>query len=243
MRILNWNTEAVGPNSKRGKAEAIKAIIAECDPDVVCLTEAHPQTLPAGGQIIASQEGGWYMEKWDRRKVLLWSRWGWQDVDNVGSRQLPKGRFVRATTRSGLTIIGMCIPYRGYHTAKKWGKHKKAGWQGACEYLDALREDILPAAAPPAILIGDFNLQIPPSKYPYPGAKVNQKRIATFAGWQIPTAGEWDDPALDKRFIDHIALSAAIEVKSLRFISRYADDLCLSDHNGVCIDIELPFSL
>ena len=67
---------------------------------------------------------------------------------------------------------------------------------------------------------------------------VSQRCESTFAGWEIPTAGEIDDPVLDKRFIDHVALSKDIESRSMRFISRISEDgTVLSDHNGVVIDV------
>ena len=116
-------------------------------------------------------------------------------------------------------------------------------WQGACQYLDALRDEILPRAGfrEGAIMLGDFNLQIPPKTYPRPNTLVDQKREATFGGWSIPTAGESDDSALDKRFIDHIALTPEIRVQSMRFVSRFAaDGTRLSDHNGVFTEIDTP---
>ena len=71
----------------------------------------------------------------------------WKDIDKTGSKKLPEGRFVRATTTvegKSLTFVGVCIPYKGYRTnEKRWGDKKKGSWDGACEYLDALREDIL----------------------------------------------------------------------------------------------------
>ena len=110
-----------------------------------------------------------------------------------------------------------------------------AAWQGACRYLDALREDTLPALRKHerVILPGDFNMQIQPSNYPYPGNAVNQKRKETFDGWLIPTAG------IDRRFIDHIAMGKELRVDAMQFVSRFAaDGTELSDHNGVFMVIQ-----
>lgn len=107
--------------------------------------------------------------------------------------------------------------------------------------MDALREDILPdnRFGQRTILVGDFNLQIPPHNYPWANELVNQKREATFAGWHIPTAGNFDGFTLDKRFIDHIALTQDCNVRSMQFISRFdRDGTTLSDHNGVVIDVD-----
>ena len=114
---------------------------------------------------------------------------------------------------------------------------------GACEYLDALRDNILVETGfcKRTILLGDFNLEIPPRGYPGKKSVVNQKREATFSGRTMPTAGVWDDPALDKTFKDHIALSPDIRAQPPQFFGRFdIDGSELSDHNGVCIDIELP---
>lgn len=240
MRILNWNTQFVSPRARTDKFEQIRALVASYDADVVCLTEAYPEAMPAGGQAITSEissEGKLNPEKAGARKVVLWSRFGWSNVDTLGSPNMPPGRFIKAASTANnaqWTIVGMCIPYANYRTDKKWGEKRMAKWQGACRYLDALREDVLPALRKHerVILPGDFNMQIPPSNYPYPGNTVNQKRKGTFDGWLIPTAG------IDRRFIDHIAMSKDLRVDSMQFVSRFdADGTELSDHNGVVIDI------
>ena len=244
MRILNWNTQWLGPRSRGRRFEKAKALIEAQDPDIICLTEARAELMPSDEETITSElSGAGNIENRGARKVVLWSRFGWQNVDTLGSPRLPEGRYIRAETvitGQTWTIIGMCIPYHAYRTGEKWGDNRMKAWEGACRYLDALREDILPQLKQRerVVLMGDFNLQIPPSAYPRAGSEVDQKRLATFAGWQIPTAGEIIDPALDKRFIDHVALSHDIIVNCRDFISRTLDDgTVLSDHNGVCIDV------
>ncbi len=246
MRILNWNTEWLGPRSHKGRFAKAKKLIARYNPDIICLTEARLETMPDGGQTITSAlSGAGNMEKRGARKVLLWSRFGWRNIDTLGSVMLPGGRYVSAKTEcEGIEyhFVGMCIPYHGYRNHRRWGEDRKRNWQGACEYIDALREHVLPRAEFQArtILLGDFNLQIPPHNYPYRRSEVNQKREATFDGWSIPTEGAWnDEPALDKRFIDHIAHTSDLRPRSMQFFSRIADDgTKLSDHNGVCIAVE-----
>lgn len=249
MRILNWNTEFVSPRARTGKFERIRALIASYDADVICLTEAYPELMPDGGQTITSElSGTGNIENRGGRKVVLWSRFGWTHVDTLGSPNMPPGRFIKATTCPDYerwTIIGMCIPYAHYRNHEKWGDQRKTFWQGACEYLDALssevlprliREDFMPYSkrALRAILLGDFNLQIPPHNYPYPQSAVNQKRKETFDNWLIPTAG------ISRHFIDHIAMSTELRVESMQFVSKYASDgKPLTDHNGVCINLEI----
>ncbi|MCY4063100.1 MAG: hypothetical protein OXG53_12080 [Chloroflexi bacterium] len=245
MRILNWNTEFVSPRAKSDKFEIIRATIAGYNADVICLTEAYPETMPDGGYLIKSNESGRVKaEAGGARKVLLWSRNAWSDVDLIGSPGLPAGRFISATTiADGVKwrFAGMCIPYFGYRMSKKhWGDEALRPWQGAEIYLDILRSEVLPQDRfrKRTILLGDYNLHIPPGKASRQTKAVSQRCESTFAGWEIPTAGEINDPVLDKRFIDHVALSKDIESRSMRFISRIAEDgTVLSDHNGVVIDV------
>ena len=245
MRILNWNTQADKLRAGTPKFERLHQLVASYDADVICLTEALPELMPEGDGTVKSHLSDWKPEARGARKVVLWSRFGWTDVDKTGSRNLPEGRFVRATTTlegTDLTFVGMCIPYREHRTKEKfWGTKKKGRWDGACEYLDALREDILGQTdfRQRTILLGDFNLEIPPRGYPGKNEVVNQKREATFSGWTMPTGGVWDDPALDRTFKDHIALSPDIRARPPQFFSRFdADKSELSDHNGVCIEVE-----
>lgn len=249
MKILNWNTQADKLSAGTPKFAKVRHLVATHDADVICLTEAFPESMPEGGQVVTSELSGWRFESRGsgRRKVVLWSRFCWTDIDTTGSENLPEGRFVRATTKFGgtdLTFVGMCIPWHKYRCDEKWGDKRKGIWQGACEYLDTLREDILTRASfqQRSILLGDFNLRIPPRGRGYPGKEhpVNQKRETTFSGWTIPTAGDRADTALDRPFIDHIALSPDIRSQRPQFFSRFdTDGAKLSDHNGVCIEIEL----
>ena len=246
MRILNWNTQWLGPRSHGERFAKAKMLFASHDPDVICLTEARPETMPEAGHTITSAlSGAGKIENRGARKIVLWSRNGWSNVDTLGSPNMPPGRFIKATTVAGYkqwTIIGVCIPYAHYRNHAKWGDQRKTFWGGACEYLDTLREEVLPRLREEflpyskdplnTILLGDFNMQIPAFNYPYPNSEVNQKRKETFDGWLIPTAG------ISRSFIDHIAMSAELRVNSLQYISRFdADDTQLSDHNGVVLDV------
>lgn len=238
MRLLNWNTQWLGPRSHGQRFEKAKALIASHDPDVICLTEARPETMPEDGHTVTSKvSGAGNIENRGARKVVLWSRFGWSNVDTLGSPNMPPGRFIGADTccdNERWTIIGLCIPYHAYRTGEKWGEERLKVWEGASRFLDALGKDLLPRLGARArmVIVGDFNLQIPAFNYPYPNSEVNQKRNATFEGWLIPTSG------IRKHFIDHVAMTADLGVESLRFISKIAQDgTRLSDHNGVVIDV------
>ncbi len=248
MKVLNWNAQADKLHIGTVRVERSRQLVARHDADVICLTEALPELMPDGGETVTSDLSEWPggHEERGARKVALWSRSGWTDVDRMGSESLPEGRFVCATTTfagTAITVVGMCIPYHGYRTKEsRWGTRTHQRWEGACEYLDALHRDVLtqPQFRQRTILLGDFNLEIPPRGYPGRRSGVNRKREAAFSGWALPTAGEWDDPALDKRFKDHVGLSPDLRAGPPRFFSRFDGEFELSDHNGVCIEIEMP---
>lgn len=238
IRILNWNTEFVSPRAKSDKFELIRALVASCAADLICLTEAYPETMPELGQTITSTlSGAGKIENRGGRKVVLWSRSSWSNVDAFGSPDLPPGRYIQADTlydNERWSIVGLCVPYHAYRTGETWGEERHKAWEGACRFLDALGKHVLAklGSSERTIILGDFNLQIPAFNYPYPHSQVNQKRKETFKGWLIPTSG------IRKRFIDHVAMSADLGVESLHFISKIADDgTQLSDHNGVVLDV------
>ncbi len=79
MRLLNWNVQADKLKLDSGKFARIKARIDGFDADVVCLTEAYSELMPDHERTIASRPGnrGWQAPG-GKRKVMLWSRYGWQ---------------------------------------------------------------------------------------------------------------------------------------------------------------------
>ena len=75
--------------------------------------------LPWDGHVVSSEADYGYEAPNSRRKVLLWSREPWGDIDETGHLDMPPGRFVRATTRTSageLTVMGVCIPWSGSRT-------------------------------------------------------------------------------------------------------------------------------
>lgn len=242
LRILNWNVQADQQTSSNGRGERILKVLREAEADVICLTESYGVNFPAEGHIIQSESSGWgWPEARGARKVGLWSKTPWEQVNTVGSHDLPEGRYISAVTQ-GIRFIGVVIPYHAYRSTAKWGEQRKTVWQGAQEYLIAFQKHILSTSQQHerTVILGDFNLQIPARGYPGKRSEVNRLREATFAGWQIPTSGEIDDPRITKPFIDHVALTPDLTVSETRYISRLAEDgSVISDHNGVVIDLKL----
>jgi endonuclease/exonuclease/phosphatase family metal-dependent hydrolase len=241
LRLVNWNAQADQQTQWNGRSTQIKMRLHQFDADVICLTEAYPSNFPDDRYLIQSKVSGWgWPEAKGARKVNLWSRSPWACIDTLGSVDLPEGRYISACTQ-GVRFIGVGIPYHAYRTAAKWEDRRKEVWQGAKEYLTALERDILKTvtAHTRTVIIGDFNLQIPARGYPGKHSEVNRLRESVFGGWDIPTSGEITDPAITKPFIDHIALTPDITVKHIQYFSRFTEDgKIISDHNGVCIDIQ-----
>ena len=100
MKILNWNTQWLGPRSQKGRFKTATELIAGYDADVICLTEARPESMPSGGQTITSElSGAGTMENRGARKVVLWSRFGWTNVWTRWARQdFPREDYISAKT-------------------------------------------------------------------------------------------------------------------------------------------------
>lgn len=82
-RIGVWNVQWATPRSKR--APHIQKILRELKADVLVVTEGVEGILPGGGHVVTSAEDYGYPIKKGRRKVLVWSRNPWTNVDAVGS--------------------------------------------------------------------------------------------------------------------------------------------------------------
>ena len=137
MTVVNWNVEWATPGSWSRRDEILSRIDREA-PDIVCLTESDIRLL-AGmpGHTIHSQPDG--VKGIDNlRKVLLWSREPWEQVDDFGVDSMPPGRFVSGVTRTPLgdvTILGVCIPYQ--HSRTKWtdDRVRRKPWEDHRQYL------------------------------------------------------------------------------------------------------------
>ncbi len=84
------------------------------EPSIICLTEAYRDFFEGRGHVIEATADYGYPLVVGRRKVLLWSREPWRQVDPVGDAQLPAGRFVAGTTAARLgnvRVTGICVPW------------------------------------------------------------------------------------------------------------------------------------
>jgi endonuclease/exonuclease/phosphatase family metal-dependent hydrolase len=218
--LLTWNVQWASKRSRRFPLirEAIDRIAA----DVIVLTEGSPSVLPDHGHVVTSSaDFGYSPADRGRRKVLLWSRWPWCDVDLVGSPVMPGGRFVAATTETEMGpvwIIGVCIPWRDAHV--RTGRKDRRPWEDHLKYLDGLSEYLprLPQSKV-ALVVGDFNQRVPPGKAP---ASVGRKLVDAFDGWQIGTAGVTSSSG--ELLIDHAAIRPADKAVKVRVLERTTVD-------------------
>lgn len=227
MRIATWNTDNASPSSERGQRAG--RWLAQLGADVICLTEAFADVLPAGGHTVAAAGDWGYPPRDERRRVLLWTRHAWTDPEVTGPDGMPPGRFVAATTQ-GVRFLGVCIPWRDARV--RTGRRDRSPWGDHLSYLAAL-----PAALPstgPVVVLGDFNQRAPRTRQP---VRVADALADALDGLRLLTAGRV--AGLDEQLIDHVAISADLRAARLRGWRVSTDaGRWVSDHSGVTVDVE-----
>ena len=234
VRVLVWNVQWQRAGTARGAA--VRAVIADHAPDLVCLTEATADLLPRDRCITSAADFGGPTRP-GRRKVLLWSARPWEAVDDVGDPQLPPGRFVRgrtATPAGPVDVIGVCIPWDGAHV--RLGRRDARPWEEHQRFLDGLRPllDRAPAEAARTLLLGDFNQTLPRTRAP---RAVHEKLMATL-GPRLTVATAGPVAGQDHLSIDHLAHGAALRAVGVELIpNRFGADGRISDHAGLVITL------
>lgn len=229
LTLVLWNIAWQRRASNAGRA--IRHLIDEHRPDVVCLTESYDDFLEDGGYSVSSQPDYGYPIVGGRRKVLLWSRQPWSAVDRLGSPELPLGRYVAAATPTPLgpiEFVGVCIPWPAAHVST--GRRDRRRWQDHIDYLKALAP-LLRGSATPRVVLGDFNQMIPRRGAP---ETVFAAMNDALAGLEVATAG--NIPPIGKPSVDHVAYAGpfrALEVASISNLSPQGRPL--SDHFGLVL--------
>ena len=230
MKLVNWNVEWATPRSSR-RVEILRRIQRH-DPEVICLTETHTGLLSQGGHTICSQPDYGYPMKDGRRKVMLWSREPWEQVNDVGIDSMPPGRFVSGVTRTSageITVIGVCISWSGSRTEARRESERKKRWEDHEQYLVGLTEVLKRASAKRLIVVGDFNQAIGPGGRA-PLKLQSALRAAFPPGMNIVTSAL---AFQGRNCIDHIALSEDLAFTSLGVVCNIHEGKNLSDHFGV----------
>lgn len=230
LKIVNWNIE--WRKSQSEAASVLRRRIVECDPDIVCLTEAYADFFEGIGHVIEGGADWGYPFVDGRRKVLLWSKLPWSNVDRVGDAQLPSGRFVRGRTQTELgemDVIGVCIPWSGAHVAT--GGNNRTRWQDHIAYLDGLSR-MIEATLSKLIVMGDYNQKVPRTIAPH--AAHSALSHALLSKLSLPTAGIVEP--LGIQLIDHIAHSFDLYATEVTALSNVdPSGRRLSDHFGVFV--------
>lgn len=205
-----------------------------CDPEIVCVTEGHTDFFKGAGYLIEAQADYGYPLTPGRRKVMLWSRRPWTDVDCVGDPAMPTGRFIAGCTKTSLGelhVIGVCIPWRDAHVRS--GRRDRQPWEDHLAYLEGLRR-YLEQRRQRSVLVGDFNQRIPRRYVPKP---VHQALLDCLgSGYSVATAGAL--PPEGQRAIDHLAHTRDLRPEAVRALSNLGlDEKQLSDHFGVALQL------
>ena len=207
-------------------------------PDVICLTEAYTKTWIQEGHFICCQPDYGYPIKEGRRKVLLWSKEPWEQVDDAGIDSLPPGRFVSGVTRTSVgevTVIGVCIPAAGMRTEASRGSERKAQWEDHKQYLAGLTHVLERAPAKRLIVVGDFNQRIGQVRYaPPPDVRAAlQSAMPPHMTMVQPQLG-FQGTQMHR---PQSALAGDLTAESLGVISNMDGGTELSDHFGVVADV------
>ena len=226
LKILVWNTEWAKPKSKEEKI--IKEIVNSVSPDIICITEGYLQTWENLGYAISSESNYGYKITKGRRKVILVSKTKWSHPDNIGHNKIPKGRFVSGVTKD-INVFGVCIPWKDAHV--RTGMRNRKAWEDHINYLKGLKE-IISNVDNKAIIMGDFNQRIPRKYQPQ---NIYDLMIDTFNDYRFETAGLIKP--INKLSIDHCCLKNIEKSLSIESIENFKDDLKLSDHFGLIINI------
>lgn len=228
VSVATWNVEWAKPGSKA--LETMQSRLAEHQPDIICFTECYIQGAPTGGHMIAAGDDWGYTSDQNRRKVMLWSKSPWLQVDPFGATSMPEGRFVSGVTDTPigpLKVIGVCIPWRDAHV--RTGRRDRQPWQDHIAYLDGLRQ-VLMNTTERTVLLGDFNQRIPRRRSP---EDVYQAMLGAL-NERVSVVSDGKIQPANAQSIDHIAVTEGINTHALSTLSNLSDDgRQLSDHFGV----------
>ncbi len=231
MIVSCWNTQWHRSSSRKG-ARIVERLLQD-DPEIVCCPEAFDDFLPTGWNGLFSEPDYGYPITPGRRKVTLWSKTGWADVDCVGSDELPSGRFAAGTTETSLgavRVIGVCIPWKDAHVRD--GNRNREPWEDHSSYLTGLSSLVTGAPEIPTLIVGDFNQRLPRRGSPI---ELHSQLMATLEQFAIWTTGAI--PGLERQPVCHIGGSSHFVPARTYGYPKLSDGLVLSDHDGVAVSI------
>lgn len=237
MKLINWNVQWATPRSKR--SVEILDRIDQHSPEIVCLTETHPELLRDGHTISARADYGYGIRD-SRRKVLLWSKDPWEHVDDIGENRMPPGRFISGVTRTSVgevTVVGLCIPWSMARAHAGYSGERRTVWEDHEVYLEQLVGVLSRAPSKRLVIMGDFNQKITKASPRRSDKAAHRAALLRRAISPHVTLATSSLEFGGRRAIDHIALSADMSVASLDVISNIQGERRLSDHFGVVADV------
>lgn len=231
--MLSWNLERKKPTAPLGQAGV--ELLAGYEPDVMALTEVRTSFPLGGGHALWCEppRGSVFAES--ERKVMIWSKQPWRDVDRIGLDGLDQTRFISATTDTPigpLRVLGVCIPWHMAEVTYPIDVKRKP-WELHIRYLELLRL-LLDASDLPTVVAGDFNQQFPRVKGNKAAAAAMEE---TFAPFDIVTKGQPDGGT--RPGIDHIAVSWHLRSTNTWAWPDVVNEQRLSDHEGAGVDLAL----
>lgn len=233
LTIATWNLEWAAPRSDRGRT--MTALLEAVNADVICLTEAFTGNLPNYGDVIEAEADYGYPIKKGRRKVILWTRHKWTDIDQIGHPDLPRGRFAAGTLVSPfgkVRVIGVCIPWAAAHVST--GRRDRVRWEDHTRFLEVIGRHIGQRTSDPTLILGDFNQTIPRLRQPIAVFDKLEEDLLS-VGFNAVTAGvETSEGGL---LIDHILHSPEVEGKFQSLLPQTLGGKRLTDHTGVVCQI------
>ncbi len=237
LKLVNWNVKWATRRAPR--RHEIRRRIEENAPEVICLTETDTELWTQEGFAIHCKPDYGYQVKEGRRKVILWSKEPWEQVDDLGIDSLPPGRFVSGITQTSegdVTVIGVCIPWKDSRTEARRGPERKERWEDHKQYLAGLTHVLKRAPTNRLIVVGDFNQRIGQSRYAPPRDVRDALQRAVPSSMSIATSELQFE---GRKSIDHIALSDDLVADSLDVISNLDGKTELSDHFGVVAEVSV----
>jgi endonuclease/exonuclease/phosphatase family metal-dependent hydrolase len=227
LNVATFNCE--WRETRSSDAAIIRERICAAPVDVICLTETQQDFLDDRGYTVTSADFETRSNLGSRRKVLIWSRSPWTNVDTAPAG-LPEGRYVAGTTSTPagqVRVLGVVIPYR--FAGVRYGEPKRAPWELHRQYLQALRS-ALPEQPSRTLILGDFNQRVP-RKY-QPHEVFENLDEAVLSRFRIATAGVLEP--VGRQAIDHICHSSDFSCGAVHSISNAREGGGqISDHFGV----------
>jgi hypothetical protein len=227
VRVVVFNCE--WRKSASSDAAYIRDLVTAGVPDIVCLTEVYRDFFAGAGHTIEASADYGYPLVDDRRKVVLWSRQPWTDVDTFGPTGLPEGRFVKGRTQTAvgeITVVGVCIPWARAHVDS--GHRNREPWEDHLTFLTEL-DRWLPPVPERMLIVGDFNQRVPRKRQPQ--SIYDAMTAALLTRFEIATAGNIQP--MDRQAIDHLCHSRDFTVDEVIGLSNIAPSgRLVSDHFG-----------